>query len=302
MRCALAEKAAKTKLAQGAGALHDVLPSLRTEEMDAIHGARVASRRLRAVLIAHRGAIGKNEEKKLTKAVSQITSGLGKARELDVTIRLLDSRRASMSGAERYACTHTLNGLRALREQEHDAIAASAERISSSSFQKRLTSAVSSARPPKRCYLSEAKSELKRLRRDLWRAHKEWQQKQSEESLHGVRIAFKKFRYGCEQYSDLYGKRMKQLVKQLRDVQDDLGSWNDFRIARRYVSELAEGAEPMAASGIAPLADLLDEQAESHLVAYRQMAAEFFSNGQRDRVKRIIADVKAPCCGKRTKG
>lgn len=302
MRCALAETAAKTKLEWEAVALGEVSPLLISEDMEAIHAARVASRRLRAVIAAHRGVIGKAERQRLADTVAKITSGLGVARELDVTIHLLESRRTGMAGAERYACTHTLVRLRALRKQEREAIAACATQITGEDFRACLDDALSSARAPRRCYLIDAKKVLKDLRRRLWRAQAQWVDSRSEESLHRVRISFKKLRYGCEQYSDLYGKRMKRFVKALRLVQDDLGIWNDFRVTRGYVRRLGEGAEPMASSGIAPLASLLDEEAAKHLEAYAEMAVDFFSDERSDRVKRIIAKVKTPCCVTGRKG
>jgi triphosphatase len=301
MRCILAEQAAKTKLDQGAKALRAVAPKLAGEDMEAIHAARVASRRLRAAIAAHSVAIGKREEKQLEKALRKITSDLGVARELDVTIQLLDQRRAALSGAERYASTHTLNRLRELRDGERETIAAYVAYIDSDELRQRLTAAQASTRPPKSCYLDDAQTELKRRRRRLWNAHKRWLKEQSEESLHQVRIAFKKFRYGCEQYSDLYGKKMKQFIKELRTIQDDLGTWNDFRCASRYVQSLAERAEPMALSGIEPLAELLNQEAGQHLEAYRNLASGFFSKERRNATKRIVADVKVPCCAKRKK-
>ncbi len=302
MRCSLAETAAKTKLDEGAKALRDIAPSLTSEDVEGIHRARVASRRLRAAIDAHRSALGKREQKRLAKAVRRITSGLGAARELDVTIQLLEGRRMGLSGAERYACTHTVTRLRALRKGEAKAIASSAAYITSDAFAARVRETVSTARAPKGCHLVEVETELKDRRRDLWRAHKRWVGSQSDETLHGVRIAFKKMRYSCEQYSDCYGKPMQRFIKTLRVVQDDLGIWNDFRVARRYVQSTAEGAEPMAASGIAPLAALLNQEAETHLEAYRSTAAEFFSPKQRDTVKALIKAVKRPCCAKRKKG
>ena len=302
MRCSLAESAAKAKLEEGAKALDDIVPALMSEDVEGIHRARVASRRLRAAIDAHRSVLGKRERNLLTKAVRRITSGLGTARELDVTIALLESKRMGLSGAERYACTHAVTQLRALRNDEAKAIAASADYIMSDAFANRVYETVSSGRAPNVCHLDEAEAELKGRRRDLWRAHKQWGQSPSEENLHAVRIAFKKFRYSCEQYVDLYGKPLKRLTKTLRVVQDDLGTWNDFRVARRRVQSVSNGAEPMAASGIAPLAALLDQEADKHLDAYRSTAAEFFSPTQRDGVKRLIKAARRPCCAKRKKG
>lgn len=301
MRCALAEQAARTKLDQGVDALRAVAPQLAGEDMEAIHAARVASRRLRAALAAHRGAIGKREEKKLEKALRRITAGLGVARELDVTMQLLDQRRSALSGAERYASTHTLTRLRALREAERGTIAEAVAFITSEELQQCLADAQNSTRAPKSCHLDDARTELKRRRRRLWKAHKQWREAQTEDALHQVRIAFKKLRYGCEQYSDVYGKRMKLFIKELRAIQDDLGTWNDFRCAARYVKALAEGAEPMAASGIEPLAELLDQEAGQHLQAYRQLAEAFFSKDQRNNTKRVLASIQVPCCAKQKK-
>ncbi len=301
MRCALAESTAKSKLEHGASALRDVLVALDSGDAEGIHAARVASRRLRAMITAHRGLIRKRARRRLTKDVRKITTGLGTAREMDVSIQLLEGMRMRLSGAERYACTHTLVELRAMRKREDGVIAACAAPIVGEAFQEHLSEAVYGVRAPTKCYLKEAQRILTDRRRDLWQAHAQWLNEQTDSSLHRVRIAFKKLRYACEQFGELYGKRMKHFVKALKEVQDDLGIWNDIRVTRQYVQILADGAEPMAASGIVPLSAILEVEAVKHLGAFREVADGFFAKEQRKHVKRIVARVKKPCCVNRKK-
>jgi CHAD domain-containing protein len=296
MRCALAEKAAKKKLRRGVKTLRKTAVALAREDVEGIHGARVASRRLRAAIQAHKRAIRKPARDAFAETVRDITQGLSAAREYDVTIALLDARRKRLSGSARYAATHTINRLQALREQEHASIAASVQNLDNGKLRDAAANAIENIRKPKQCYLDEARSVISSRQRALWEAHKTWTAEPGDDALHQTRIAFKKLRYSCEQYSDLYGKKMDRFIKQLRTLQEHLGEWNDLRIACRYVQDLSDDAEPMALSGVGPLVELLESEEAARLTAYRELADTFFADAETKRVSRVIDGVKTPCC------
>jgi CHAD domain-containing protein len=75
---------------------------------------------------------------------------------------------------------------------------------------------------------------------------------------HRVRIAVKKLRYAIELLGGLYNRRdARPFVKQLKQVQDELGYANDVRVAYALVIELgraATRAEAVAEAGAQLLA------------------------------------------------
>lgn len=53
------------------------------------------------------------------------------------------------------------------------------------------------------------------------------------EQLHEFRLATKHFRYTLEAFRPVYGEALESRLKELREVQQDLGDINDYRVAKQ---------------------------------------------------------------------
>src|SRR5512135_2661651 len=62
---------------------------------EALHAARVASRRVRALVAILRESLGRRRYRKLVRRLRRITSLLGRIRELDVSLALIDDAAVS---------------------------------------------------------------------------------------------------------------------------------------------------------------------------------------------------------------
>lgn len=63
----------------------------------------------------------------------------------------------------------------------------------------------------------------------------------ADESIHELRINCKKLRYLLELFSELFNKkRLKQLVRHLKDLQDNLGRCNDYSVQRKFLHGFAQ--------------------------------------------------------------
>jgi CHAD domain-containing protein len=66
-----------------------------------------------------------------------------------------------------------------------------------------------------------------------------------DESLHRLRIQGKKLRYSLEFFSSLYpSKEMKQLIRQLKNLQNNLGLFNDLSVQQDMLNSYLGGLKP----------------------------------------------------------
>jgi CHAD domain-containing protein len=208
------------------------LPSARNGNADAIHQARVATRRVRAALpLVTRGSKGR----KLTKAVSRLTRALGRVRELDVALLNLDEFASDAS-----VQTEGLDLLRTIITEERERLFADmALRIERVDLEKLQRKALAAAqRPVDRD--GPAQSDPKRLRAVIKRSVRRALSLQAAidnaggiylpDRLHQVRIAVKKLRYVLEIARDLSRSRASARIRTLKSAQDLLGRMHDLEM------------------------------------------------------------------------
>ena len=64
----------------------------------------------------------------------------------------------------------------------------------------------------------------------------------AQEEIHELRKRSKRFRYLVEFFVDVYGKPAKEIVRELKDLQDELGAYIDSQVAIRTLERLRLGA------------------------------------------------------------
>jgi CHAD domain-containing protein len=67
------------------------------------------------------------------------------------------------------------------------------------------------------------------------------------EQLHALRIEFKKLRYAVEFFQEVLGKQAKDVINELKKIQDHLGDLNDARVATQMISQFLEAWESQQA-------------------------------------------------------
>jgi CHAD domain-containing protein len=130
----------------------------------------------------------------------------------------------------------------------------------------------------------------------LHRAYLAWRDSPGDDTLHEVRIALKKFRYTCEAFRDVYGRRMEEAIRILKDAQEHIGTWNDTRVARDYVRAYKPLAKPNLHDPIMALATHLDEKAVCALQAFEAYGLDHFAKHRRKALLQLIKKPKKPCC------
>ena len=298
--CILVSEAASSSLKSRLRKLRGTSEKARLEDADGIHDMRVASRRLRAALREHKVVFGKKAYADFQAHVRGVTSSLGKARELDVCLDLLEERRRQVHGAPRHGVIHLVKKLRTLRNAESDKVVASAVSVDTPEFNRTLIEIFESIAANKKCYLKNAARRLTKGYGRLRNLHSLWTSTPSDDILHCIRVRFKKLRYACEIYAPLYGSEMEAFLMQLKNVQGTLGTWNDQRILRNYAAAAVEGAPPRAREGIPVLVEAIDGDIARLIEQFHTNAEGFFGLDQAERTVAFLGAPVISCC--RTKG
>jgi CHAD domain-containing protein len=229
---------------QRLAALSRTLPGARKGDVQAVHQARVATRRIREALpLVARGRAGKS----LKKSVRKLTRALGPVRELDVALMNLDQMRTSGDVSEA-----AIARLRQLITEERQRLGAEmVRRISHYNLPKFQKKAVEAAargpvtggtRDPRR--MAAALGRAARRAEGLRAAMENAAGIYLPDRLHQVRIAVKKLRYALEIAQDLSGSRATARIRTLKRVQDLLGRMHDLEmlIARTRAVQSRAGA------------------------------------------------------------
>ena len=217
---------------QRLAALGRALPPARKGDVNGVHQARVATRRLREALpLLAKRRVGR----KLRKQVRRLTRGLGPVRELDVALMTLDQIHASGDAPE--------GGVRRLREvigEERGRLLVEMIRQIDRLDLKKLQKKVLAARLPAgsakggtrgdRRPLDQADARAARRAEDVRAAIDNAAGIYLADRLHAVRIAVKKLRYAMEIARELRASRAQARLRTLRRVQDLLGRMHDLEV------------------------------------------------------------------------
>lgn len=293
--CGEAVAAARKALTAQGKALWAPLEALKAEDAGAIHDVRVASRRLRAVLKETAPLVDKASRKKVQRGARRITKDLGRARELDVSLALLDTHRSSLHGPPRAALAHTVRVLQRLRAGQSGVIAQTAAWIESSEFNGNLQNLIDALGTRPGCHLKNAGARTTARFAGAVQAHGAWQKSRRDEDLHQLRIAFKKLRYTCEIYRGIYGARMAVFLKSLKKAQQWLGDWHDYCIILSYLAEAAPSAPPKARQGLPALHSAMAHEAAGALEQFIPHAESFFSPASQEKNRRFLHGVHHTC-------
>lgn len=300
--CSLYKELATPALVERVNALLAAAGLAAEDDPEAIHDVRVASRRIRSHLRAHKKIFKKKALEEFRCRVRAVTRGLGTARELDVTIDLLNQRRKKLKGPARTAATKILRMLQDDRSEEDCNVDASVHLIQDGRFSASLEMLTSGAKGKKRCYVDAAASNLNKRLEKVVAKNAVWIETHGDEDLHQVRIAFKRLRYTCEVFHPLYGDAMKAFLAVLKESQQTLGDWNDIRILRDRVERFAKKLDGDAREGISTLHSQLDREVEELRETYERASVDFFSESALDDVRALFMAAECPCCTPSTVG
>ena len=239
--------AAEYLIRQRVAALRRALPAAKNGDVKSLHQARVATRRLRAALPLF--GTGRKAEK-VARCVRRLTRMLGPARELDVSLLILDELE-NASDVPRAAIDRLRASIAEERRRLQEHVR---ERIDDFDIQKVRKRAIAAARKgidEKSSRDAEAvawaRERTTRRARRLGAAIDHAAGLYLPDRLHDVRIAIKKLRYTLELDA---GRPRNGALRTLRSMQNLLGRMHDLEvlIARTRNIQSSPGASTLKMS------------------------------------------------------
>jgi CHAD domain-containing protein len=216
------------------------------EDPEELHQARVATRRLRAVLRAAAPLLDPAWMDSLRAELAWLGGALGPVRDLDVLLDRLRGEIVDLEPGEREAA----GGFLALLEGERDEDRRMMLQAMTSPRYAELLARLEAAAVAPRAREAElslraiAAGEFRKLRKAVRRLPPE----PSDDELHAVRIRGKRARYAAELAEGTVGKPARRFVQDAKRFQDVIGEHQDAVVAEERVRALLDRVDGREAS------------------------------------------------------
>lgn len=217
-----------------------------TDDPETIHDARVWSRRLQQILnLLTSGDGKKNRPRKLARSLRRIRRILGRPRNLDVTIQLVQDR---IDGASNPVVRDAWDQLRVyLVQRRGRAVERSRDKLRGFDLVDFAARARDLIDGPGQGVEDSLANGVAGALHD-WRAAIDTaKSKPGTEEVHALRIAGKRLRYRVELLAELGHAQAKTWVKSLRLLQDQLGTWHDRQVLVETCAEFLSQKDYLAA-------------------------------------------------------
>jgi CHAD domain-containing protein len=223
------------------------------EDPEAVHQARVATRRVRSALRTFRDVLDPEWGRSLRGRLKGVADALGAVRDAEVLRDRLRSREPALPGGDRKGLEELVTMLESTRTEAREQLLAA---IREETYVDLLDELVEGAREPRVLEdaagapaASKLRPALERPWQHLEHAVEGAREEASDASLHAVRIRAKRARYAAEAVSPVFGKRAEAFAKAAAGLQDVLGDHQDSVVARAWLREAAEGGADAFVAG-----------------------------------------------------
>lgn len=215
--------------------------SVLERDPDAIHDMRVATRRLKSVLLAYRSAFDREARRHLRTELDWLTETLGHARDHDIQ-RLILRGIVDDRGAAQVEAADLVMG----EDAQADLLAA----LSSERYRALLEDldglrthpawTKAAHRPARKVLVKALTKQFARVDSRMADVHPLISTSKLDHRLHRVRKSVKRARYASEAAEPLLSSEGMRLPKRLSEVQDALGAHNDLVVASGRLTTWSE--------------------------------------------------------------
>ena len=206
-------------------------------DAEAIHDARVWSRRLQQILRVLFPKPVSKKTRKLTRRLRRVRRALGDCRNLDVVVELVREKIAMASNpVVRDAWDRLKVHLQEKRIRELNRAREDLAGYDIVDFVNRAQALL--------CSVESSKEAQKTLGESINQAFADWEEavdnareNQEPNQLHALRIAGKRLRYRIELLAECGESSAKSRIQALKTLQDQLGQWHDRQILLQFVGK-----------------------------------------------------------------
>jgi CHAD domain-containing protein len=233
---------------------HD--PDVRLgEDPEAVHQARVATRRLRSDLRTFRDVVEPSWAAPLRAELRWLGGELGAVRDAEVLRDRIAGRAEALEPRDRAGVDAFVTGLERRRAQARSHLLGELRTERYDALLDSLVEASAAPRVHEELAQTRASEALRPALEALWKhlatAVGQAGTEGSDEALHAARIRAKRMRYAAEAVVPASGKRAREFAEAVADLQDVLGEHQDSVIARAWLRESASLGDPFVAGELA---------------------------------------------------
>jgi CHAD domain-containing protein len=217
------------------------------EDIEYIHRARVATRRLRAGLRVFADCYDRPTIKRWQKAVRQLTKGLGKARDADVQCAFALNALIALESREHYpGIARLMVKLDRRREKVQPKVNEALDRFESTGVLKELSSEMkkTSATLEKRDVSVQSAVVFEKAGQHILARLEELlgyrdclSDPEQQDRHHAMRIAAKRLRYTMEMCKPAYDSQLDEFISSSKEIQSLLGDIHDCDVWTEYFEQ-----------------------------------------------------------------
>ncbi len=227
------------------------------EDIEAVHDMRVATRRMRSALVIFEPFYQRKVIRPLARGLRRTARALGAVRDMDVFLEKLALYQQELPPE----AEDSLAPLREVCQQQRDAARSRLiKHLDSGSFARFvddfeafLTTPGAGARPPSQAgpVAHQVRHVVPRLiyeRYGAVRAYETVLDHASIQTLHALRIDGKRLRYALEFFVEVLGPEARDVIEEVKTLQDHLGDLNDAEVAGNFLREFVSEHEKAQAA------------------------------------------------------
>jgi CHAD domain-containing protein len=234
------------------------------EDPEAIHQARVATRRLRANLGTLHTLMQPEVAERLRVELAWLGGALGDVRDLDVLLIRLRARSQRLASRDAHAAKRLLAGLAESRAESHAALMDAFRSPRYDDLLRACAAALRSIPASDERAADAFRPLMDKQWRRLRRAFERLTPESSDAKLHAARIATKRARYAAEAFAPVYEGHSRGFLRRAGALQDVLGEHQDAVAAQAWLRRKASHATPAVAF---VAGELVAEEARARTVA-----------------------------------
>lgn len=215
------------------------------EDPEALHDMRVATRRLRSAFRVFRDYYRRKTIRPFIRNLRATRRALGPVRDLDVFVEKIDQYQAGLPEDERGGMEPLLESWKEQREEKRVDMM---RYLNSTRFAHFITDfadfltkpgagarRIRKKRPPTGYLVRHVTPRLVYAQLEAVRSYDTVLDHAPVETLHALRIKFKRFRYTLEFFQEVLGPEAETVIEEVKIMQDHLGDLNDANIASQIL-------------------------------------------------------------------
>ena len=235
-------------------------PAIRAaRDPEAVHQARVATRRLRSDLRTLRRFIDPEWAQHFRAELRWLGAELGAVRDIEVLSERFTVHAELLTAADGRAAREAIRRLDTDEAVARNDLLLALRSARYTQLDRALHDAATDPKLTPAAH-RRARNALPDTVRPTWRkllhAVNELPSAPPDAALHGVRIRAKRCRYACELASPVIGHRAQELADAVARVQDVLGEHQDAVVARAWLAKAAPECSPPEAYALGMLAEI----------------------------------------------